>query len=126
MHVLILIASIFLATASFSFSPFGEDSITQRASEVSAPVPIVFGRKRDRQPERMRVEGRIKDVSFSRACGGVYWSGTIEIELLKKIRGYPYRKVYVVVNCLEDEQNRESEEFMIIKLISCLQCLRKW
>lgn len=74
-------------------------------SEVSSPVPVIFGKKSDGLPETMKVRGRISEVSFSRACGVILWSGTLKVKLLDKTEGYPYEYAFIVVNCLEDSQN---------------------
>jgi hypothetical protein len=74
-------------------------------SEVSSPIPVVFGKKNDGWPEKMKVRGIISEISFSVGCGVILWSGTLKIELLDRIEGYPYEYVFVVVNCLEDSQN---------------------
>lgn len=81
------------------------DNVAER--QVSSPIPVIFGRKNDGVPERFRARGVITGVSFSRACGGVLWSGTLKIKLLDRVKGYPYDSVFVVVNCLEDYGNEK-------------------
>jgi len=75
------------------------------AKLISSPRPVVFGTTNDGLPETMKVRGRISEISFSRACGVVFWSGTLKLKLLDKIPGYPHENLYVVINCLEDSQN---------------------
>ncbi len=77
------------------------------AVEVSSPVPVVFGEKDDGLPERLKARGTISKVSLSRACGVVFWSGTLEITLRGKIKGYPHSKLYLVVNCLEGNDEKK-------------------
>ena len=103
---LLLTLCLFFVAASSLFSVQRRD-LAVTASEVSSPVPVVFGKKDDGFPEKLQLVGRITKVSFSRACGGVYWSGTIRVELLREIANYPYRNVFVVVNCLEDSENEK-------------------
>jgi hypothetical protein len=79
------------------------DNVTE--AQVSAPIPVVFGKKDDGLPEQFKARGVISAISFSRACGVVLWSGTLKIKLMDKIEGYPYENVFVVVNCLEDFEN---------------------
>jgi hypothetical protein len=76
-------------------------------ADVSAPVPVVFGKKDDGLPEKLTARGTITKASLSRACGVVFWSGTLEITLRDKIERYPHPKVYVVVNCLEDNDEKK-------------------
>ena len=105
-----------LLTASSIRSTQQVESVAQLAKEVSSPVPVVFGKKDDGLPEKLLVVGRISKVSFSRACGGVYWSGTIKIKLLQKIADYPHQNVFVVVNCLEDKQNQTKYLNKVVRL----------
>jgi hypothetical protein len=74
-------------------------------SNVSAPVPVVFGNRGDGFPEQFKLRGVIAEASFSRACGTVWWSGTLRIKLLDRVKGYPHKNVFVVVNCLSDSSN---------------------
>ncbi len=78
-----------------------------KAADVSGPVPVVFGKEGDGLPEKLKARGRVTKVSLSRACGVVIWSGTLEVTLLEKIKGYPHPKLYVVVNCLEDADEKQ-------------------
>lgn len=87
-----------------------------RGSDVSGPVPVVFGKKNDGLPEKMKIRGRISEISFCRACGGILWSGTLKIKLLESIEGYPYEHAFVVVNCLEDSENESRYLDKIIEL----------
>jgi hypothetical protein len=115
MRRLLLILSFFLITTS-SILSIQKVDLTGIAKEVSSPVPVVFGKKSDGLPEKLQVVGRITSVSFSRACGGVYWSGTIKMELLQMIPNYPYRNVFVVVNCLEDSQNEKEYLNKVVRI----------
>jgi hypothetical protein len=83
----------------------GSDNVTE--ARVSSPVSVIFGHKRDGFPETLKVRGVISEMSFSRGCGVVLWSGTLKIKLIDRIEGYPYEHVFVVVNCLEDSQNEK-------------------
>lgn len=66
-------------------------------------MPVVFGKKGDGLPERFKARGVITEVSFAPAdCGTIFWSGTIKIELLDKVEGYPHEDVFVVVPCFVD------------------------
>ena len=84
--------------------------------DVSSPVPVVFGKKEDGLSERFRLRGVITEVSFSRGCGVVWWSGTLRIKLLERVEGYPYESVFVVVNCLEDSRNKKRYLNRIVKM----------
>ena len=106
----------FLIAASSLFSMQRPDRTAVTAKDISAPVPVVFGKEDDGLPEKLHVVGRIAKVSFSRACGGVYWSGTIKIKLLQKIANYPFQSVFVVVNCLEDSENEKKYLGKIVRL----------
>lgn len=86
------------------------------AAHVSGPVAVVFGKKGDGLPEKLQVVGRINKVSFSRGCGVVLWSGTIELQLIEKVASYPYKRIYVVVNCLEDSENKKKYLGKVVKL----------
>jgi hypothetical protein len=57
---------------------------------VSSPLSVVFGKTNDGLPETMKVRGKISEISFSRACGVGFWSGTLKLKLLDKIAGYPH------------------------------------
>ena len=110
------IAFVFFVTAGSVLSIQKGDSSKRLAREVSGRVQVVFGKEGDGLPERMHVVGRITEVSFSRSCGVVLWSGTIKLELLGKVRDYPYRNVYVVVNCLDDSQNEKKYLGKVVRL----------
>ena len=114
-RLLIITCAIFVIAASTLSAP-KVDSSKRIAREVSQPVQVVFGKKGDGLPETMFVVGRITELSFSRACGGVLWSGTIKLQLLEKIRNYPYKNVYVVVNCLEDSRDEKKYLGKVVKL----------
>lgn len=113
---LFLILCLLVITATSISSIQQVESDAQIARVVSSPVPLVFGNKDDGLPEKLDVVGRISKVSFSRACGGVYWSGTIKIELLQKIADYPHQNVFLVVNCLEDNQNEKKYLKKVVRL----------
>ena len=111
---LILCVTLFTASSRRSIQEI--ELAARIAKKVSSPVPVVFGKKDDGLPEKLLVVGGISKVSFSRACGGVYWSGTIKIQLLQKIADYPHQNVFVVVNCLEDKQNQKKYLHKVVRL----------
>lgn len=103
-HLTLVLLLMTLALGQKTYDP-RIDNVTE--AQASSPIHVVFGRKSDGLPETLKVRGIISEISFSRACGVVWWSGTLKIKLIDKIQGYPYDDVFVVVNCLEDSQNEK-------------------
>ena len=67
--------------------------------------PVVYGKKHDGVPERMRVRGIIEEVSFVPFhCGVMCFSGTAKVRLLKKTKGYEPEYAYIVVLCFLGEE----------------------
>ncbi len=101
--ILPLVILVFIGDPLTVAQSQSQSRIEFTASEVSSPVPVVFGRKDDGLPEKMGVRGVIKDLTFiSAGCGGVAWAGTLRIRLDEKISGYSPEDVFVVVGCFPD------------------------
>ena len=67
--------------------------------------PVVYAKKHDGLPERMRVRGVIEEVSFVPFhCGVMCFSGTAKVRLLKKIKGYEPEYAYIAVLCFLGEE----------------------
>jgi hypothetical protein len=67
--------------------------------------PVVYGKKNDGLPRRMRVRGVIEEVSFVPfSCGVMCWSGTAKVKLLKKGKGYEPEYAYIAVLCFLGKQ----------------------
>jgi hypothetical protein len=112
-----------LALALGGLLVFGQSSDRDRgklkASEISAPVPIVFGRKNDGLPEKIEVRGTIEDLTFARAgCGVVAWGGTLRVRLDRKIPGYPYKDVFIVISCFPDFEKFDHRDQYIDKPVA--------
>jgi hypothetical protein len=85
------------------------------ASQVSSPVPIVFGKRDDGLPEKMIVQGKIEDLTFAEvACGDIAWSGTLRVRLAQPIRNYPYDDVFIVVSCFPEFEKFKSNRALYI------------
>jgi hypothetical protein len=67
--------------------------------------PLVYGKKNDGLPGRMRVRGVIQEVSFVPfSCGVMCWSGTAKVKLLKKVKGYEPEYAYIAILCFLGKQ----------------------
>jgi hypothetical protein len=67
--------------------------------------PVVYGKKHDSLPARMRVRGVIEEVSFVPFhCGVMCLSGTAKVRLLNKIKGYEPEYAYIAVLCFLGEE----------------------
>ncbi len=103
-----MIRTLFQITFLFFFlstSVYSQWDKTKKleASDVSAPVAIVFGSLSDGFPEHIRVRGKIKDLTFSRAgCGTVAWGETLKIELTQRIDKYAGKNVFIMKGCFGD------------------------
>ena len=73
---------------------------------ISSPIPIVFGKKKDGFPEKLKVRGVIAEFSYADAyCGRVHQSGTIRMKVIETTKKYPYEDIYMVVPCFLDPNN---------------------
>lgn len=62
--------------------------------------PVVYEKKTDGIPEKMKVSGIIEEVSIGFfSCGFVHWNGTLKIKLLNNVNGYKHDYVYVATTC---------------------------
>jgi hypothetical protein len=62
--------------------------------------PVIYGKKGDNLPKKIKVRGTIEEVSFVPFyCGTICFSGTAKIKLLNKIKGYKPEYAYVVILC---------------------------
>jgi hypothetical protein len=94
--------------SSFQVPASAQEKIEKNPSTelISESAPVVFGKKDDGYPEKLKVRGVITELSFAQAyCGVIAWSGTIKVKLLDKIEGYPYENVFIVVPCFLDPNN---------------------
>ena len=67
--------------------------------------PVVYGKKNDGLPRRMRVREVIEEVSFVPfACGVMCWSGTAKVKLLEKAKGYAPEYAYIAILCFLGKQ----------------------
>ena len=85
------------------------------ASQVSVPVPIVFAKKGDGLPEKMKLQGTIVDLTFDQAgCGIIAWSGTLQVKLTEPIAGYPYDDVFLVLPCFPDFEKFKADKALYV------------
>jgi hypothetical protein len=79
--------------------------------------PVIYGRKNDNLPKRMKVRGVIEEVSFVPfACGVICWSGTAKIKLLNKIKGYKPEYVYITVLCFMGKEEDFLNKIVEVKV----------
>jgi hypothetical protein len=79
--------------------------------------PIVYGKAGDGFRQSMRVQGVITDVSFvPYSCGIVCWWGAAKIKLLKRIKGYKPKYVYVAVLCFMGEEEEYLNKVVDIRV----------
>lgn len=113
-HLVISIVLVFnlMVVAAQSKKP---DPLVVLASQISSPVPIVFGKREDGLPEKMILRGTIVDLTFAEvACGGVAWSGTLQVRLAQPIPDYPYDNVFIVISCFPEFEKFKSDRALYI------------
>jgi hypothetical protein len=86
-------------------------------AEISS-FPVIYGRKDDNLPKRMKVRGVIEEVTFiPMSCGVICWSGTAKIKLLNKVKGYEPTYVYITVLCFTGRREDFINKIVEVKVI---------
>jgi len=82
--------------------------------DISGPVAIVFGERKDGLPEKLTIKGTITDLTFADSgCGGIAWSGTLKVKLSEPIPEYHFADVFLVLSCFpEFEQFKKREQYI--------------
>jgi hypothetical protein len=76
----------------------------EQEAYLFATVPVVYGKKNDGFPRKIKVRGVVEDqtvLPFS--CGVWCGSGTIKVRLIKERKGYPQEYIYASVMCMHGE-----------------------
>lgn len=96
----------------FALTAIAQDAPALRPVELTkeqeayffATVPVVYGKKNDGFPRKIKVRDVVEDqTSVPFACGIWCGSGTIKVRLLKERKGYPQKYIYASVMCLYSE-----------------------
>lgn len=105
-----LLSAIFIGV--FALTAIALDAPALRPVELTkeqeahffATVPVVYGKKNDGFPSKIKVRGVVEDqTSVPFACGIWCGSGTIKVRLLEERKGYPQKYIYASVMCLYSE-----------------------
>ena len=85
-------------------------------NEIST-FSIIYGKKGDGLPKRMKIRGIIEDVTFVPfGCGIMFWYGSAKIKLLDRVKGYGHEYVYVVAPCLTNNKENFLNKIVAIKV----------
>jgi hypothetical protein len=68
-------------------------------------VPVVYARKGDRLPQAVTAVGTVTAITQATYCGTIHWAGTVRLDLLEPIPGYPHRQFYLAISCLSPQDN---------------------
>jgi hypothetical protein len=76
-------------------------------------VPIVYGKKHDGMPLKLKMRGVISEVSPAWIyCGVLATAGTIKVQLTDNIEGYPHKSVYLVLPCFGEDKAKAEAKYL--------------
>lgn len=91
------------------FLIFSSSILSQTKGDFSSrPFPVVYGKKTDGFPNKIKLEGTIVDASPAPFyCGTLAVAGTLKIKLSQKLKGYRDEFLYAVVLCFAVEKKED-------------------
>jgi|SRR5215213_4171643 len=116
---LILVFFLFAVHSSNTSQRMAPGSALQGDTRNAQELPVIYGKKNDGFPDKLRTLGVIAKVSFASDCGLVHGGGVLQIKLAHSAPGYDREHIYVVAPCLlgfeGEEQYLGKEVCMTVK-----------
>jgi len=85
----------------------------EQSNTLPKGVPIVYGKKDDRLPKKLKVRGILVEASPAWIyCGVLATAGTIKVQLTDNIEGYPHKNVYLVLPCFADDKAEAEAKYL--------------
>lgn len=96
----ILVFFLIAANASSAPNTFEPHAPLHHVTENDQAFPVIYGKKDDGFPDKVRLRGSITKVSFAWSCGMVHEGGVLELKLARTSPEYNREHIYVVAPCL--------------------------
>ena len=97
--------SIFAQDKTLQISDCSTSQIRVGFDNSKCVKPIIWGKKEDGFPDKIKIKGIVTKVTLVQiSCGVLCHFGTAEIKLLTKPKGYKYDFIYVTVLCFSGKK----------------------